>query len=99
MFVKTAISFGHYFWSPYSFVVLALVSFAEAFLFYRFLPANSGTSTFNRILLAVLVGNTTSFLCEYYLSVFLNGGYRVLVWIPWVKIIGGWDLHAYLISF
>lgn len=99
MFSKTAINFNDYFWTPYSFFVLALIGLLEGFLAYKFLSNNSSPKLFKRITLIYLIANIASFFSEYYLSVFLNGGYRTLVWIPWVKIIGHFQLSLYLISF
>src|ERR1044072_2564140 len=99
MFSKTAINFNEYFWTSYSFFVLILICLFESFLAYKFLSHKSSQKLVKRITLTYLIANVVSFFSEYYLSVFLNGGHRTLVWIPWVKIIGQFQLSFYLISF
>ncbi len=96
MFEETAVNFNHYFWTPYPFIVLIFIALFESFIAFKFL---SGKTAFSRITLTFVVANVLSFFLEYYLFLFLNGGHRTLVWIPWVKIIKGYDLFMYLISF
>ncbi len=99
MFNQTAINFNEYFWTPYSFAVLILIGLMESLLFYKYLPDNSAIITFRHVLFIVVLNNVASFFAAYYLSIFLNGGHRTLVWIPWVKIISNYDIILYLISF
>ena len=99
MFSKTAINFNNYFWTPYSFFVLLLIGLLEGFLAYKFLSKKISQKLGKQIILTYFIANVLSFFSEYYLSIFLNGGHRILVWIPWVKIIGQFQLSLYLISF
>lgn len=99
MFTKTAINFNDYFWMPCSFFILLLVGLLESFLAYKFLSHKSSQKLVKRITLTCLVANVASFFSEYYLSVFLNSGNRILVWVPWVKIIGPSQFPLYLVSF
>lgn len=52
-----------------------------------------------KILGIVFLSNILGYFLEYLLSKWLNGGHILLVWIPWVRIIGSEDLLNYLISF
>jgi hypothetical protein len=98
-FVRTAVRFNQYFWTPYPFVALVLIILFECFLFYKFLSPQNSSNSFGKIFLTLIAANTTSFFGEYYLSIFFNQGYTILVWVPWVKVIGSFELKMYLISF
>ncbi|SFQ55978.1 hypothetical protein [Parafilimonas terrae] len=99
VFTKTAINFNNYVGTPYPYFILILVALFESFLAYKFLSKASSQKLFRQIVLTYLIANVVSFFSEYYLSIFLNGGHRTLVWIPWVKIIGQFQISLYLISF
>lgn len=99
MFTKTAINFNQYFWTPYPFLILTVIGLFESYLAYYFFSKKSPGKVVTQIMLACLVANVTSLFLEYYLSVFLNGGNRILVWVPWVKILDHSQSAIYLISF
>ncbi len=99
MFTRTAINFNEYFWTPYSFLVLVIIGLIESFLTFKSLSKKSYQKIGKPILLVCLIANVFSFFLEYYFFAFFNGGHRILVWIPWVKIIGQSQLFLYLISF
>ncbi len=90
------ISFREYFWTPLPFLFLLIIAFFEGCIASRLLKREK----FNKyIITAFLISNITGYFIEYFLSIFVNGGNIMLVWIPWVKIIGPQDLFNYLISF
>lgn len=90
------ISFREYFWTPLPFLFLLITALLEGCIASRLLKREN----FNKYLItALLISNITGYFIEYFLSVFINGGNIMLVWIPWVKIIGSKDLFNYLISF
>ena len=96
MFDAFRIVFTQYFWTPIPFAVLIIVGVVEGVIAGRLLKMK----TYNkRIALTVLLANIISYFIEYLISVLLNGGHIMLVWVPWVKIIGGHDLLDYVISF
>lgn len=99
VFVRTAINFGHLFWTPYAFMAMATVAFAEAIIFCKLLAVSRHSKIFRNMLVAMIIANIASFFTEYYLSVFLNGGYRILVWIPWVKVLQAEERSIYFSSF
>lgn len=99
VYTKTAINFNDYACTPYPYIILILIIVFESFLAYNFLSEKSSHKVFGLITLTYLIANFVSFFSELYLSIFLNGGHRILVWIPWVKIIGQFQLSLYLISF
>jgi hypothetical protein len=99
MFERTAINFNDYFWTPYPFIMLLLITLFESFLAFKFLSPQGNKAQFIRIAVAFLFANIVSFFLEYFFFAFLNGGHRILIWIPWVKIINTFNLFLYLISF
>lgn len=76
-----------------------LIALLESVLAFKFLSQKSSSSSFKYIMVTAGISNLVSFFMEYYLFIFLNGGHRTLVWIPWVKIIGTSEITIYLISF
>lgn len=90
------VSFRQYFWTPLPFLFLLIIALFEGCIASRILQRE----VFNKhIIITFLISNITGYFIEYFLSVFLNGGYTLLVWMPWVKIIGHKDLFVYAISF
>jgi len=99
VFNRTAVNFNDYLWTPYSILVLIVVFLIESILAYKLFLHQSSRKFVRQITLAYFIANVASFFSEYYLSIALNGGHRTLVWIPWVKIIGRFQLPLYLASF
>ncbi|CAN5493623.1 hypothetical protein BH11BAC5_BH11BAC5_55050 [soil metagenome] len=90
------ITFRDYFWTAYPFIFLLITAILEGCIASRLLKK----VTFDiRIAGALIIANIISYFSEYFISIALNGGHVLLVWIPWVKIIGTEDLFNYLISF
>lgn len=92
----TRVIFGQYFWSIIPFLVVVAISLLEACIFSMGLAMRLLNKQFFGILLA---SNIAGYFLEYFLSLWLNGGHILLVWIPWVRIIGSEDLVNYLVSF
>lgn len=90
------VSFRQYFWTPLPFIFLLLIALLEGCIASQLLKRE----VFNKhIIITFLISNITGYFVEYFLSVLLNGGFTLLVWVPWVKIIGTKDLFVYAISF
>lgn len=98
-YTKTAINFNNYVSTPYPYLILILTAVFESILANKFLSGKSSQKLVGRITLTYLTANFVSFVSEYYLSIFLNGGNRTLVWIPWVKVIGQFQISLYLLCF
>lgn len=90
------ITFREYFWTPLPFLFLLIVALIEGCIASKFLKKGA---FIRRVIIAVFISNITGYFLEYFLSVILNAGHIMLVWIPWVKIIGTKDLLNYMLSF
>ena len=90
------IDFVNYYWTPYPFIILFIIGLIEGIIASKLL---SGKSFNRRILLTILLANVIGYFGESGLSIILNGGYRMFVWIPWVKLLNNKDLLNYLLSF
>jgi hypothetical protein len=80
----------------YPFFILILISILKAFLSCKFFNQPKQNK---KIFFTVITASVIGYFTEYFLSYALNGGYTILVWIPWVKLIGKFELQNYLISF
>lgn len=90
------VTFSHYFWTSIPFIVLLIIALMEGCIASWLLK----NKTFNRqIIIVIIISNAIGYFSEYFLSVLINGGHILLVWIPWVKIIGTIDLIDYILSF
>jgi NhaP-type Na+/H+ or K+/H+ antiporter len=90
------VTFKNYFWTPFPFIFLLMTAIFEGCIASRLLKK----VTFNYLIVGVImISNIVGYFVEYFISVALNGGHIMLIWIPWVKIIGKQDLFNYVISF
>ncbi|MDN3655474.1 hypothetical protein QWZ08_07550 [Ferruginibacter paludis] len=90
------VTFKDYFWTPYPFIFLLMTAIFKGCIASRILKKVTFDS---RIVGVIIISSIIGYFIEYFISVALNGGHIMLVWIPWVKIIGTQDLFNYLVSF
>jgi hypothetical protein len=93
--IATRINFSIYFWSWISFGIFFIISLIKIFIFIRYLKL----LPFYRIVITITLSSLISYFGEYFISLFLNHGNTILVWIPWVKLLDKSELWVYLVSF
>ncbi len=74
------VSFGILAFSPLGWGLMLLVILLEAFLLSRLSATASGKSHF----VASLAANTVSGAVGFFVSMGLNGGWWLVIWVPWV---------------
>lgn len=74
------VSFGIFAFRPIGWCLMLMVVWLEGLLLARFLPARAGKSYFYTSLAANGVSGVFGILA----SMYLNGGWWLVVWVPWV---------------
>lgn len=85
IFETTSISFGEYFWTPIPFILLFGLIIIESYFASRYLKQINFDKT---ITTSIIFSSIITFFLEYYLSILMNGGQTIMVYIPWIKILG-----------
>lgn len=90
------IIFSEYFWTVYPFFILIIIGLFEGVIASKLLK---GIFFNRRIMIIIMITNVAGYFFEYYINMYLNRGFIMLVWIPWMKPVEGYALFEYLICF
>lgn len=80
--VLANVSFGIYAFTPVGWAFMAVIIALEVFIVSRSL---SGDWLHEKTAIAVVIANAISGIVGFGLSLFLNGGWWLVVWMPWVS--------------
>lgn len=90
------IVFNGYFWTPIPLLILFAIAFFEGYIMSKILGVKIQTQWFY---IKIIISNIIIYFIEYYLSLNINGGQVLMVWIPWVKVCSNSENINYFLSF